>query len=110
MDTVAKHSHSFEPKAWPFREPDNLACFTSAQVLNDGHPILMVFHDHEGEWQFVHGSVGEHDECKIICLGCVFEHDESIALLAELPVGWCAYRDSVAAQWQTEPYGNSDES
>ena len=64
----------------------------------------MVFHDHDGEWQFLHGPVTEDDECKVICLGCIFECDETVGILAEMPSGWMAYRDSIGDAWQSEPY------
>jgi hypothetical protein len=101
METVEAHSHSFPPDAWPFADPINTAAFTSAQVL-DGLPILRVFHDHDGDWQFLGGVDGE--EGRIICLGCAYERDGAIASLADLPVGWMAYRESPGEAWHREPY------
>jgi hypothetical protein len=109
MDTVADHSHSFLPSAWPFAEPINALVYTSTRVLRDAHPILVVFHDHDGDWQFLHGEVGEDDECKIICLGCIFERDSSVGILNDLPLGWKASRKSIKTPWQSEPYEASDE-
>lgn len=37
--------------SWPFHEGRNRAVFTTKPVL-DGHPILLVTHDREGDWQF----------------------------------------------------------
>ncbi len=85
-----------------------MACFTSAQVIDGNAPFLVVFHDHEGEWQFLHGEVGEDDECKIICLGCAYSRDQSIGILSDLPAGWMAYRDSVNESWQSEPYDSEN--
>ena len=105
MGTVADHPHSFLPGSWPFADPINTLAYTSTQVL-DGHPILLVFHDHEGEWQFLADK--EDEECKIICLGCAFEREGAIAILADMPAGWLAYRDSPSDPWQSEPYEDSD--
>ena len=109
MDTVADHTHSFLPGSWPFAEPTNALVYTSSRVLRDGHPILVVFHDHDGDWQFLHGEVGEDDDCKIICLGCAFERDSSVGILNDLPFGWKASRQSVSSTWQCEPYETGDE-
>jgi hypothetical protein len=108
MATVQEHPHSFSPGAWPFTEPVNTLAYTSARVLHDGHRVLLVFHDHDGEWQFLHGEVDEQDECKIICLGCAYERDNAVGILSDLPIGWKAYRESVDSPWQCEPYEDSD--
>ena len=104
MESVEEHRHSFLPGNWPFAEPTNTLSYTSASVLGGQFPILLVFHDHDGEWQFLHGEVEEQHECKIICLGCIYERDSSIGSLSDLPAGWMAFRDSVGASWQREPY------
>ena len=108
MRTVQEHSHSFLPNAWPFPDASNTAAFTSSQVLN-GAPILLVTHDHDGEWQFLHGEVTEQDECRLICLGCAYDRDNAIGILAELQGGWMASRASAESTWECEPYGASDE-
>ena len=74
----------------------------------DGAPVLLVFHDHDGEWQFLHGATTEQDECRVVCLGCAYEHDNAIGILATLPNGWMAHRDSVDGPWHSEPYEDSD--
>ena len=103
MATVSDHQHNFLPDAWPFADPDNTLAYTSPQIL-DGAPVLVVFHDHDGEWQFLHGEVTDQDECKIICMGCAYSHDKSIGVLSDLQPGWMAYRDSADMPWQSEPY------
>jgi hypothetical protein len=105
METVEEHPHSFLLGSWPFAVPVNTLAYTSSQVLS-GQPVLLVFHDHDGEWQFLTGEDGE--ECKIICLGCAYERDGSIAILADMAAGWMAFRDSADQSWQCEPYAGSD--
>ena len=39
---------------WRFDDPPNAASLTTKLVL-DGSPILRVYHDYDGGWQF-HGS------------------------------------------------------
>jgi len=104
MNTVEEHPHSFLPGAWPFKEPINTLAYTSARVLSEKYPVLLVFHDHDGEWQFLHGEVGADDECKIICLGCAYELDDTVGILADMPSGWMAFRDAIDRPWQCEPY------
>ena len=107
MATASEHQHNFLPCSWPFKEPDCTVAYTSDRVMA-GEPIVLAFHDHDGEWQFLHGEVGESDECKIICMGCVYELDNTIGILADLPAGYMAYRDSPNAHWQSEPYSDDE--
>ena len=104
MDVVAEHSHSFPASRWPFSDPVNCAAFTTGSILSGDSPILLVFHDHDAEWQFLHGPVSEADQPHIICLGCALERDLTLSQLADLPSGWKASRASVEHTWVREPY------
>ncbi len=108
MATVSAHQHNFLPSTWPFELAETTLAYTSNQVIEDAAPIVLAFHDHDGEWQFLHGQVGEADECKIICMGCVYDLDPSIGILSDLPPGTMAYRDSKEGSWHSEPYANDE--
>lgn len=100
------HSHHFD--SWPFNDAVNTASFTTRPVL-EGLPILEVYHDREGDWQFLCGTTLDESDLKIVCMGCMLERDDSLAKLGQMPLGWCAYRESPQAPWVLEPYGESDE-
>lgn len=104
MRTVESHTHNFEEKSWPFKEPTNAAAFTSEKVFRDDAPVLVAFRDYDGEWQFLHGDLTDEDECVLICLGCAFQRDPTIAELASLPPGWFATRSLVGGSWSFEPH------
>jgi hypothetical protein len=107
-DLVQVHPHSFQDADWPFDVPVNTAAFSSAQVLRHNAPSLVDYHDHDGEWQFVHGDVTDQDECLVICLGCAYQRAPDIAELASLPLGWRAERRSVGSPWEKAPYEARD--
>lgn len=109
MKTVEPHDHRLEPGEWPFAEPENAAAFTTSRAIRGGEPILLVSHDHEGDWQFLCGDVGEADECMLICLACAYVRDRSVGELADLPAGWQARRASVDAPWERYPVEEDDE-
>lgn len=109
MATVEEHCHSFPPESWPFKEPVNTACFTNAKLIELGLPVMRVFHDHDGEWQFLSGDIEEDDKCKLICLGCIYERDHGLADLNSLPAGWMAERKSVDGVWTCEPYERNED-
>jgi hypothetical protein len=85
---------------WRFDDPPNAASFTTTFVL-DGSPILRVYHDYDGGWQF-HGSPDHRattDVARVVSLGSMVDRDPSLAQLHNLAWGWRATRDSVDAPW-----------
>ncbi|RPE09938.1 DUF2185 domain-containing protein [Chitinophaga lutea] len=79
----------------------NVAVFTTRYVYREGKPILYVFHhDEDGAWEFIGSdkSVNETDYM-IIALEEIIKLDPSVLELADLPLGWAAYRDRTDAPW-----------
>jgi hypothetical protein len=89
-----------DEKSWPFAEGKNRAVFTTKPVIQKGHPILLVSHDTEGDWQFLCGTTNRPKDGMVVCLGEMLKRDPSIGKLADLPEGWTASRKSVKARWQ----------
>lgn len=100
MDTVEAHPHRFSSAEWPFADPTNAAAFTTNRVLRGRLPILRVSHDFDGDWQFLCGTTTASEDGLVVCLGCVFERDASIGELADLPIGWGAWRDGPGLPWE----------
>lgn len=109
MATVEEHAHSFLPDSWPFTEPANTACYTNARLLELDLPVMRVFHDHDGDWQFLSGDLEEGEKGKLVCLGCMYERDHGLAILASLPVGWMAERSSPDGAWESAPYEREED-
>jgi len=85
---------------WPFDEPENVAVMTVRQVAHDGHPILLASRDaDDGMWQFLTGGSVEMADAMIVSLGYVYNMDQTIAELADLPLGWQATRESIELEW-----------
>jgi hypothetical protein len=64
--------------------------------------VHYVTHDEEdGAWQF-HPNSGPtpESEAAVVALRTMVEHDPSIAILADLPLGWCAWREARGAPWR----------
>lgn len=95
-----------EAMTWPFDDPVNVAVITSADIVERGEWIRTVFHDEEdGGWQFHsrHGAPDDLSEARVCSLQGIFTRDPSIGSLADLPYGWCAWRDSPGSAWQRAP-------
>ena len=102
------HTHNFEESSWTFDAAINTASFTTRYVLDGSLPILEVYHDHDGEWQFMCGTTNATADAKLVCLGCMVERDPTLIQLADMPTGWLAYRDSPEQPWSREEYADSD--
>jgi hypothetical protein len=88
--------------SWPFHEGRNRAAITTKPVLRNGHPILLVTHDRDGDWQFLCGTTSRPKEGQVVSLGCIFERDHTLAEVADLPEGWRAHRAARGGPWRRE--------
>jgi hypothetical protein len=96
------HFHAF--KSWPFNLPVETGVFTTRQVMEGREPIREVYHDPDGDWQFLCGTTLDTVDLKLVCLGCMLEMDPTVGELADMPPRWCASRQSTDAEWIQEPY------
>ena len=85
---------------WPFADPPNVAVITVTQVLRQGMPVVYVSHDEDdGGWQFLHGGSVTSADAMVVGLKEMIRHDPSLAELADLPLGWCAERQTMGSKW-----------
>ena len=78
---------------------------TTRQVMREGWPILLVTHDaDDGAWQFLngHGDTDDTDSAMVVAAAQVAALDPSVGELAELPLGWRAWRETVDQPWRLE--------
>ena len=91
-------------RQWAFADAPNLAVVTQVQVLRHGMPVLYVTHDvDDGGWQFLTGEAVDVADSMIAGLEEMVRHDPSLVTLADLPIGWCAWREGRDAEWQRGP-------
>ncbi len=107
---MAAHTHDFAN--WPFKAPLDTITFCTARVARELFPVLQVSHDHGGDWQFLDATEEDPGECVLLCFGCVYERDATLAEIADLPPGWSAFRREVGAEWErwANPPEDDDES
>jgi hypothetical protein len=97
-------------KDWPYDDPPNVAVFTTRSVVADKLLIKYVYHEqNDGAWQFYASANVTLDDVIIVSLAHVARTDPSVKLLADLPLGWFAYRPNAKAEWHRAP-NDSDES
>lgn len=95
--------------AYKFADPENTAAFSTKQVFHEHKPILIVTHDPDGEWQFLHGDGEELADLMLVALGEVVKRDPSVNRLFNLPVGYMAEREAPGADWVWRENPNNDE-
>jgi hypothetical protein len=92
-----------------FREPRNLATFTTKQWLELRKPILRVVHEHDGDWQFLTGDQMLED-MKIVSLEQLVSRDNTLNELFDLDYGEEAERESIGGRWTRSKFENEEES
>jgi hypothetical protein len=95
---MAEHTHDFP--AWPFGDAIDTTAYCTTHVAQRRLPALQVAHDVDGDWQFLDASTDDPGEAVLLCMGCVIEHDTTLAQLSDLPCGWSAFRNEVGASWE----------
>ena len=73
-----------------YASPDT-ATIICCHILECQAPILCVSHDEDdGMWQFLCGGTHETDEAKLVSLKWVFDLDNSVSTLEDMPCGYYA--------------------
>lgn len=94
--------------SWPFNDAKNRGVFTTRPVLDGEHPILLVTHDRDGDWQYLCGTTNDTKEARVVRLESIAENFPSIREVADLPAGWTATRGGEGEQWVRRPTYDND--
>ncbi len=89
------------PTNWCFDAPPNVAVYTSRSILDGEECICYVSHDEgDGAWQFhPPGGPTRTEEARVVSLSTMVGIDATITELADLPLGWHAWRDTKNSEW-----------
>lgn len=85
-----------------FKEAENTCAFTTVFVSDQGKDITYVSHDlDEGSWQFHSNDKFENfaEVAKVVSLGWIVASDPSVNEIADLPMGYHAWRDQKGSKW-----------
>ena len=86
---------------WLFADPVETAVITLERILRGKSPILLVTHDSDDSgWQFLDGEQVFEEDGVVVGLGELVRFDPSLEDLADLPVGWDAWRTAPGDPWQ----------
>jgi hypothetical protein len=62
-----------------------------------------VIHEDDGDWQFLDGGYVD-DDGVVVHIGHVFDKHQDLRVLADLPLGWAAERESGSGEWRRYPW------
>src|SRR5271157_3619749 len=86
---------------WRFADPQDTVVVTLERILRGDSSLVLVTHDAEdGGWQFLDGEHVFEEDGAIVLLGEMVQFDPSLLELADLPAGWCAWREAADRPWQ----------
>jgi hypothetical protein len=88
---------------WPFADPVNVAVLTLRQIVQEGWPILQVSHDDDGTWQFLGWETPCETDVLVVSLANIVRMDSTVKQLADLPLGWRAWRQRAEEEWRRAP-------
>ena len=87
---------------FPFNEQENVISFTCCHILDNNADICYASHDEDdGTWQFMCG-LDEHtnSDGRIVSLKELFDLDNSIGQLANMPLGCYSVRVDKSSPWK----------
>lgn len=86
---------------WKFPDPPSVAAIVDRRVMNGEAFIAVVSHDaDDGAWQFLSNLPITEADAALVSLQSVTLVDASVIELADLPLGWRAWRSEKTAKWQ----------
>jgi len=87
-------------RGWAFADDPRAAAFTTKRIVSGDDVITYVTHDSsDGAWQFYGTDEFRIEDTVAVCLLHIVEKDRSVEQLADLPLGWHAWRDDVSSPW-----------
>lgn len=89
---------------WPFPDPPDAEVISLGRIVRGESPLRLVTHDEDdASWQFLDGEHVFEEDATVLHLAEMLQVDASIRELADLPVGWYAWRDTLLDPWQRAP-------
>jgi hypothetical protein len=84
-----------------FYEQRNLGVYTTKQAFH-GDPVLYVYHNSDGDWQFHTTPDPEPAGAILVCLEELTKLDPTLNGIYHLDYGWRAWRTSKESPWEWE--------
>lgn len=83
---------------------DSTIVVTQRRVIEKKEPVLFVFHDKDGDWQFLADENSQMDQVVELSLRSIIALDSSLTQVSELKRGWKAQRTNLKSAWNILSY------
>ena len=90
------------PKATDGKAGDGPLVFVMRDAF-DGAVITSVFHEEDGDWQFLTGPVATRETAQLVHRSHVLALDPTLSQLDDMPQGMWAHRHGPDQPWHIEP-------
>lgn len=90
-------------EGWAFPSRPTATAFTTVRVVEEAAPIVYVVHDEDHTWQFIDELAWLESDIRISHLAHIVDGDPTLASIADLPLGWQAFRGDVGGEWTRSP-------
>jgi hypothetical protein len=100
---VWRTGHGKDDMEWPFNEPIDGRAFTTNRITAGQTEVLAVYHDSDGDWQFIDGGPTEREDIEFVHLGHFVKQHPYVVELADMKRGWRAVRQAPSRPWIREP-------
>lgn len=85
---------------YEFIDEKNTMVITTQKIVSKEKNILLVSHDKDdGMWEFLDGDDVKEEDAIIVSLLEIVHLDSTVNQIADLPLGWIAYRDNIQNEW-----------
>jgi hypothetical protein len=78
---------------------DSAIVVAQRRVIEKKEPILFVFHDKNGDWQFLADENAQMDQIVELNLSDLIALDSSVTPIVQLKRGWKAQRTNLKSAW-----------
>jgi hypothetical protein len=69
------------------------------RAIFDGRPVLTVYHEADGDWQYLTEGAATRENAQLVHQSHVYELDPSLRELASMPLGTWAVRHAPGVPW-----------
>ncbi len=83
--------------------PYDLAVIVDGAVFRREAPVLLVFRDADGDWQFLSGRATEVADAKVVAFGEIMQMDPTLRETVGTPHEHVANRAAWGDSWRVEP-------
>ena len=81
---------------------NNKAAITTKYITTNNSDIISVYHDLDGDWQFMGKEDVTEDDAVVLSLGQILDIDSSVKDVLNIGKGYSAHRKTKTDSWRIQ--------